>query len=313
MGVPRASGVPDYGPSGTINFDPEVYSGKLVEKFYRTTVFGDIASIEYEGDIVDFGAQVKIRTIPDITVTDYVIGEGLTPQYPSRNSVTLSIDKGKAFNVALNIVDSRQSDLNLADVFANDGSIQLRISADADMLETIPADVSADNSGSTAGADSNDIDLGTAASPRLLSNTNVVDFLVDCGQVLDEQSVSDEGRWIVLPPWAVALIKRSDLRIASLAGDGVSILRNGKVGEVDRFTIYMSRNVLRQTSPAVSSYVVFGHSAGLTFAAQIVEAQMINNPTDFGYLIRGLMVYGFEVIEPSYLGTGIIARAPASP
>lgn len=27
MGVPRASGVPEYGPGGTINFNPEIYSG----------------------------------------------------------------------------------------------------------------------------------------------------------------------------------------------------------------------------------------------------------------------------------------------
>jgi hypothetical protein len=313
MGVPRASGIPDYGPSGTVKFLPEVWSGKLVEKFYKTTVFGEIASTDYEGEIAGFGANVIIRTIPDITVSDYVIGEGLTPQYPSRNSVTLSIDKAKSFNVALNTVDSRQSDLDLADVFANDGSMQLRIAADADMLETIPADVSADNSGSTAGADSNDIDLGTAASPRAISAANAVELFTDMGQVLDEQSVSDEGRWTVIPPWLTNLIKNSELKIASLAGDGVSILRNGKVGEIDRFTIYQSRNILRQTSPAVASYVMFGHSAGLTFAAQIVECQMIDNPSDFGYLIRGLMVYGFEVIEPSYVGTAVVAKAPASP
>ena len=48
-GVPRASGVPDYGPSGTVNFDPELYSGKLVEKMYKTTCFGEIASTDYEG------------------------------------------------------------------------------------------------------------------------------------------------------------------------------------------------------------------------------------------------------------------------
>lgn len=313
MGVPRASGIPDYGPAGTVKFIPEVWSGKLVEKFYKTTVFGEIASTDYEGEIAGFGANVIIRTIPDITVSDYVIGEGLTPQYPSRNSVTLSIDKAKSFNVALNTVDSRQSDLDLADVFANDGSMQLRIAADADMLETIPADVSAENSGSTAGADSNDLDLGTAASPRLISSANATQLWVDMGQVLDEQNVSDEGRWAVIPPWLAAVVKNSDLKIASLAGDGISILRNGKIGEINGITSYQSRNILRQTSPAVASYVMFGHSAGLTFAAQIVECQMIDNPSDFGYLIRGLMVYGFEVIEPSYLGTAVVAKAPASP
>lgn len=314
MTVPRASGIPDYGPSGSIRFIPEVWSGKLVEKFYKTTVFGEIASTDYEGEIAGFGANVIIRTIPDITVSDYVIGEGLTAQYPSRNSVTLAIDKAKSFNVALNTVDQRQSDLDLADVFANDGSMQLRIAADADMLETIPADVSADNSGTTAGADSQDIDLGSAADPLALDKTNVIEALFTAaGQVLDEQNVSDEGRWIVIPPWVTALVKNSDLKIASLAGDGVSILRNGKIGEIDRFTCYQSRNVLRSVSPGPASFVMFGHSAGLTFAAQIVECQMIDNPNDFGYLIRGLMVYGFEVIEPSYIGTAAVVKAPASP
>ena len=308
MGVPIASGLPDYGPAGTINYTPEVYSGKLVEKFYKTTVFGEIASTDYEGEIAGFGSQVKIRTIPNVTVNDYIVGAGLTAQYPSSNSVTLNIDQAKSFAVALSTVDARQSDIDMADVFANDGSIQLRIAADADMLTTIPADVSADNQGTTAGADSNNINLGDSTTPVSVTKSTVVDFIVDCGTVLDEQNVPDEGRWFVAPPWFMALIKQSDLRIASLAGDGVSIARNGKVGMIDRFTMYQSRNLLTQTSPGPAFYCMFGHSAGLTFAAQIVECQMIDNPNDFGYIIRGLMVFGYEVVGPSYVGTAVVKR-----
>lgn len=181
-------------------------------------------------EIAGYGAQVKIRTIPTIVVSDYVIGAGLDYQYPASNSVTLSIDKAKSFAVALNTVDSRQSDMDLADVFANDGSIQLRIAADADMLETIQAQVATENQGANAGADSADLNLGTAVAPLALDKTNVVDLFTNAGQVLDEQNVSDEGRWFVVPPFVTNLLKQSDLRIASLAGDGVSILRNGKVG-----------------------------------------------------------------------------------
>jgi hypothetical protein len=305
-GVPRASGVPDYGPAGTINFDPELYSGKLVEKFYKTTVFGEIASTDYEGEIAGFGAQVKIRTIPDVTVSDYVIGAGLSPQYPANNSVTLAINQAKSFNVALSTVDSRQSDLDLADVFANDGSIQLKIAADADMLETIPAEVSAQTSGTNAGADSQNINLGDSTNPVALDKTTILDFIVGCGQVMDEENVSEEGRWLVGSPAFMAAIKKSDLRIASLAGDGVSIMRNGKVGEVDAFTLYQSRNLLKQTSPGPAQYIMFGHSAGLTFASQIVECQMIDNPNDFGYIIRGLMVFGYQVIAATYVGTAVV-------
>lgn len=307
-GVARTSGITDYGLGSTTGFIPELYSGKLVEKMYKTTVFGEIASTDYEGEIAGYGAQVKIRTVPDVVVSDYVIGAGLTNQYPTSTAVTLAIDKAKSFSIALNTVDMRQSDLDMADIFANDGSIQLRIAVDSDMLETIPALVHASNHGVAAGADSASIYLGDSSSPLSLTKTNIVDFIVDCGTVLDEQSVSDEGRWIVLPPWAVALIKKSDLRIASLAGDGVSILRNGKIGEIDRFTVYQSRNLLSQTSPGQAHYAMFGHSAGLTFAAQVVECEMIQNPNDFGYIVRGLMVYGYQVVGPKYVGTAVIRR-----
>lgn len=307
-GVARISGIADYGPGSNINYDPVVYSGKLVEKFYKASVFGEIASTDYEGEIAGQGAQVIIRTIPDVTVSDYVVGAGLSAQYPSSASVTLTINRAKSFTVALSLVDARQSDIDMADVFANDGSIQLRIAADADLLTAIPAEVATANQGSAAGADSASINLGNSSAPVLLNSTNVVNFLVDCGNVLDEENVPDEGRWFVAPPWVMATIKKSDLRIASLAGDGVSIIRNGKVGEVDRFTLYQSRNLLTQTSPGPASYCLFGHSAGLTFAAQILEMQMIDNPNDFGYVIRGLMVYGYQTIGPNYVGTACVAR-----
>lgn len=309
MPVPRAGGVPNYGPgAGTSNFIPEVYSGKLIEKFYRTTVFGEIASTDYEGEIAGFGANVIIRGVPDITVSDYVIGQNLTYQRPTKLSSTLSIDRAKSFSVVLNTVDTRQSDLDLSDIFAETGSIQLKIAADADMLSVIPSQPAAQNQGATAGADSGNMNLGTVATPLTLTKTNVVDWLTDLGQVLDEQSVPDEDRWVVVPPWVIKLIKQSDLKIASLAGDAVSILRNGKVGTIDRFTLYQSRNVLKSITPTNNWAVMFGHPAGLAFAAQITEAEMLQNPDDFGYLVRGLLVYGFKVIEPKYVGVSYVKQ-----
>lgn len=307
-GVPRSSGMTDYGLGSTTGFIPQVYSGKLVEQMYKTTVFGEIANTDYEGEIAGLGSNVVIRTMPDVTVNDYTIGAGLSNQYPSSTATNLAIDQAKEFSVALNLVDMQQSDLDMADIFANVGSIKMQIAVDQDMLETIPAQVSSSNQGTAAGADTGSVNLGDSTNPYGLTKTNVIDFLVDCGTVLDEQSVSDEGRWIVLPPWAVALIKKSDLRIASLAGDGTSILRNGKVGEIDRFTVYQSRSLLSQTSPGQAHYAMFGHSAGLTFAAQVVTCEMLQNPNDFGYIVRGLMVYGFNVVGPKYVGTAVIKR-----
>ena len=58
--------------------------------------------------------------------------------------------------------------------------------------------------------------------------------------MLDEQNIPEQGRWIVMPAWAAALIKASELRQAYLSGDQTSILRNGRLGMIDRFTLYVS-------------------------------------------------------------------------
>jgi hypothetical protein len=36
---------------------------------------------------------------------------------------------------------------------------------------------------------------------------------------------------------------------------------------------------------------------------------MINNPNDFGYIVRGLMVFGFQTIGPKYVGTAVVVKS----
>ena len=188
--------------------------------------------------------------------------------------------------------------------WSEDASEQMKIAIDTDILAAIGASAHADNSGDSAGRISGDIDLGEAAAgvgtnAVQLTKANILDHLVDWGTVLDEQSVPESNRWVVLPAKACGLIKKSDLRDASIAGDGTSILRNGRLGMIDRFTIYRSNN-LNVNNTEID--ILFGHPSALTFAAQITEMETIKNPDDFGDLVRGLEVYGFEVIKPEALG-----------
>ena len=52
MGFPVTGGSPNYsntGSSNTSKFIPEVWSAKLVQKFYKATVFEAISNTDYEG------------------------------------------------------------------------------------------------------------------------------------------------------------------------------------------------------------------------------------------------------------------------
>ncbi|MBO9492080.1 hypothetical protein J7384_17090 [Endozoicomonas sp. G2_1] len=252
------------------------------------------------------GDEVIIREIPDIAVQDYVKGSGLTYENPVHKTTSLLIDRGKYFAFNLFDVDRVQSDLKLMDDWSNDGAEQMKIAVDRDFLGAIYADADSANAGATAGKISGDINLGTSASPKAITKANVVDWIVDLSTVMDEQNLPEEGRFVVLPAKACARIKTSELKDASLTGDGKSTLRNGKVGMIDRVTIYQSNNV---NNSGGKYDIVFGHKCATTFASQITKMENLKNPDDFGDLARSLFVFGFKVIKPDALGHSVITLA----
>lgn len=303
MSLPRATGHPDYSSAGTSKFIPEIWSGKLLVKFYEATVLSEITNTDYEGEIKGHGDKVIIRTIPSISIKDYVKGQKLTYETPESPAVELLIDKGKYWAFVVDRVDKVQSDIALLDKWAGDASEQLKIAIDKDVLGNIYDDVHAANKGATAGLKSASFNLGTTGAPVALTPTNILDTIVDCGTVLDEQTVPEDGRFMVLPPWAVGMLKKSDIKDASLTGDNTSVLRNGRVGMIDRFTIYTSNLLATTTDGAYTVYnIIFGHKLATTFANQITETETLKSAEVFGDLVRGLSVYGYKVLKPEALG-----------
>jgi hypothetical protein len=312
---PIDGGNPDY--SGV--FIPTIWSGKLIEKFYDSTVLAAIANTDYEGDVKNQGDTVKIRTKPTITINDHTSGEALTVERPTSNIVELLVDKGKYFNTILDDVMETQADLNLLSMWADDASEQMKITIDTDVLGYMLGEADANNSGLTAGRISASINLGVTTTPVNLvarpdgSNTEVIDLIVGLGQALDEQNIPETGRWIILPAWVCAMIKRSELRDASLTGDGMSMSRNGRLGMIDRFTVYMSN--LLPSGAAVAGLeagetaVYAGHSHGMTFASQLTKVETLRGESSFGTYLRGLQVYGRKVTDGTALVQAVVAKA----
>mgnify|MGYP003333213697 FL=1 len=139
------------------------------------------------------------------------------------------------------------------------------------------------------------------------SKSSALDTILNMGLALDEQNVPEEGRWIVLPAWAGALIKGSELRQAYLTGDSVSPLRNGKIGMIDRFTVYLSNN-LPKTGDG-DSYIMAGTRDAVSFASQITNVETLRAQSTFGNIMRGLNVFGYKVTKPEALVNGVIVKA----
>jgi hypothetical protein len=290
-------------------FIPEIWSGKLVEKFYASTVLAAISNTDYEGEIKNKGDRVKIRTKPTISIHNYDSDGLLGLDRPTGGTVELYIGNGKYFSLILDDVMEIQSDLNILSMWSDDAAQQLKIVVDSDVLDGIVKQMAAANQGTTAGVITGNINLGIQGAPLSVVSKNpgvgdieLLDVLMRMGQVLDEQNIPEVGRWVVMPAWAGRMIKQSELRQAYLSGDSVSMLRNGRLGMVDRFTIYIS-NLLPNNSSDSTNFnagewpIFAGHAHGLTFASQISKVETLRSELTFGQILRGLQVYGYQVVD----------------
>jgi hypothetical protein len=306
MAYPNSPGTPGY--SG--NFIPEIWSGKLIENFYDATVLAAISNTDYEGEIRQYGDTVNIRTTPEITIRDYVKGQTLTVENPDKPKLQLLIDKGEYFACVEDDIDKVQSDIVLMDTWSKDASERMKIKIDTRVLTDILPGIGAFNKGLTAGEQSASFNLGTTAAPLTVtkdgasSTTSVVDLLVDLGTVLDEANAPEAGRFVIIPAKMAGLIKKSELKDASLTGDSMSIVRNGRLGMVDRFTIYVSHN-LNVSSGKYS--IIAGHKMGFTFASQMTNMETIRSESTFGNIIRGLQVYGYKVVKGEALAQAVVS------
>jgi hypothetical protein len=302
---PVTPGRPNY--SG--NFIPELWSGKLIENFYDATVLAAISNTDYEGEIRQFGDTVNIRTTPEITIREYVKGQTLSVENPDKPKIQLVIDKGEYFACVEDDVDKVQADINMMDTWSKDASERMKIKVDQRVLTDVLPGIGAFNKGATAGEQSASFNLGTSGAPLTVTKDGaggtvpVVDLLVDLGTVLDEANCPEQGRFVVIPAKMANLIKKSELKDASLTGDGTSIVRNGRLGMIDRFTLYVSHNL----NVSAGKYsLIAGTKMGFTFASQMTNMETIRSESTFGNVIRGLQVYGYKVVKPEALAQAVI-------
>lgn len=299
-------------PAYSGNFIPQLWSGKLNVKFYAATVFGEIANTNYEGEIKALGDKIRINNVPSITINNYTVGQVLSSQVPAPSIVDLTIDTAKYFNFQVSDVLAYQSKPNLMATFSDDATKQMAIAIDRDVLLAEFNQGSSANKGATAGAISGAFNLGTDNVPVTITGTNVVSLVTAMSSVLDEQNVPDTDRWLVITPYFRQVLMASPLAQAYVTGDQTSMLRNGKIGAIDRFTLYVSNQLPAaaagqdfsgnaQGGAVKRTAIIAGHKSAITFASQITKVEQIKNPNDFGELVRGLNVYGKQTIKPEGL------------
>ena len=300
MGVPAAAGYPQY--SG--NIITPMFSMELLELFYCTTIYGEISTTEYSGELEHYGDQITFWREPEIAIHDYEKGGPIIHDTINSEPTTLVVDQAKNFSIVISQIDEKQIQTWPAfrEAFLRRGSYQLAVQIDTTLLGTIYADVDPNNQGPNAGVNSHSFNLGQTGAPVPITSTNITQILTYVQAVLDEQCAPRDNRYIVIPPVAQTAMLNSDLRAAYLTGMDISPLINGRLPpSVGGFNVYVSNFVPMVFDVAVSAncyQIVAGVKMATAFAAQIDRTREIEGPNTWDRYYQGLAVYGFKVLYP---------------
>ena len=274
------------GATSEVNFIPEVFSKLLQAKFYSKSILPEISNTDYEGEISGQGDKIVVRTVPAVTINDYA--GTITTQELTTAKVEMLIDKAKYYSFKVDDVLAAQADINMLESASTDASEGMRIAVETDVL-----------AGAVTGAT-------TIGAQTTITSANILENILVLSKTLDELNIPEEGRFIVLSPEFISMLKQSELRQAYLTGDATSPLRNGLVGMVDRFKVFQSNMVYTPASGADSGYthVLAGHPKALSFASQFTNTETVRMESTFGDQVRGLKVYGSKVVTPDALCVG---------
>lgn len=298
MAIKAAAGYPQF--SG--NIITPMFSMDLLERFYCTTVFSDISTTEYSGELEKCGDQITFFREPEVRVRETSKNQRIEHDTIDSEPVTMVIDRALDFSIKMSQIDEEQicNFDRWRESFLRRASYQLARTIDSVVLNSMYLDVSPYNRGANAGALSRNLNLGAAGAPITVNTANIIDTMSKVHQVLDEQCAPREGRFMVVPPSWLTVLRSSDLRSALVTGLGWSPMVNGKLPEQ-----VMGFNVLESTNLKMDAqgnyHIISGVKTATAFASQIDKTRVIEDKDDWATYYQGLAVYGFKTIYPDAL------------
>ena len=198
------------------------------------------------------------------------------------------------------------------------GSVAVSTAGTDELLSTMKLDASDFTDGSgTAGSAS----AGIAIQPRMPGATDAtpaagdtfpLTLIARMARLLDQQNVDTNGRWLVLDPVFIEVLKDEDSRLFN-ADFGGSGLQNGLIlNNVHGFKVYMSNNLpsagtgssfAGANSTSNFGVIVAGHESAVATAEQINKTETYRDPDSFADIVRGMHLYGRKILRPEAIVT----------
>lgn len=264
------------------NFISTVWSENLLSALDKTYIGVANCNREFEGDIRNRGDRVKICGVGAVNVFDYTKDTDFASdaQTLTDTAKTLIIENAKAFNFQIDDVDRAQSNPRLMSQAMHVAAEALADAADSYVFSLYHK-------------------AGITISNKTASVDNILDSLIDARTALMENNVGDPGDIVIeVSPAVAALILKGKLTYNNTD----TTLDNGCIGHVAGCPVYVSNNIVvaDDTSGNVKYHKCIARTKrAIAFAEQLSEIDAYRPEKRFADAVKGLHLYGAEVVYPS--------------
>lgn len=257
------------------NFIPTIWSENLLSSLNHHYIGVANCNRDYEGDIRQRGASVKICDIGDITIGDYTKDTDMSlPQELSDTLMELVIDQAKYFNFQVDDIDKTQCSPKLLDAAMRNAANALANAADRYVY-------------SLYGQAEHKLDAS-------LSSKSMIDVILNARELLYKKNVTNSADIVIeiSPEVATKLIKEQ----AEAFSYNNDILTSGCIGTVAGCKIFVSNNIAVDESG--THHCFMRSNRAIAFAEQLSEIEAYRPEKRFADAVKGLHLYGAKVIHP---------------
>ena len=273
---------------------PAVWSAKLLMNLNDVHVYADLLTREYEGEIKRSGDSVRINTVGRVNISTYAKNStSLTRETLDTAAQVLVVDQSHYFDFDIDDVDAAQQSPKVMSAFMTEAAWGFNDTIDSDLATILSAGAGTTN---TAAAS-----VGTGAG-----DDDAYEVLVNLGVSLTENNVPKQGRWVVIPPWYEGMLLKDARFVSFGTAQNGDALKNGKIGRAAGFEIRVSNNV-PVTSLAYT--VIAGVNSAAAYVEQLRDVEPYRPHDGFSDAVKGLLLYGRKVIDPSRLVKVVATQA----
>jgi hypothetical protein len=336
-------------PNG--NFSPVIYSKKVQLAFRKSTVAGDISNSDYFGEIANQGDTVRIIKEPEISVSAYARGTTIAAQDLNDADFSLVVDKANYFAFKMDDIEEAHSHVNFMTLATDRAAYRLADQYDQEVLgylsgykqsalhaaaDTVNTTVNGTKANASAGSDellaanklnkasfgnittSGAADHSIPVAARLPGATALPTAYVSpsmivsrMARLLDVQNVDSTGRWIVIDPVLMEVLRDEDSRLLNADFGGAGTQNGLVLNNFHGFRVYVSNNLPSDGTGAGTTgtanqntdygVIVAGHDSAVATAEQINKTETYRDPDSFADIVRGMHLYGRKILRPEAL------------